>query len=1307
MNTATDNLFLSNPDPMWIFDLETLRFLAVNNAAVTKYGYSRDEFLAMTIADIRPDEDQPALKEKIATLVKGRNEVGVWRHRLKSGEIIYADITGHTLTHEGRSSILISSQNVSRLVIAERTAQQALARVEAARRSEDAAHQASDKLAQQFRVMFDSVPGMFLVFSPGTLDVVAVSDAYLAAAGHNRSDIVGHNLFGALPQQPKDAAHDGLRSSIERVQDTHSPDLLDVQEFLLPGGRKRYWVTTTTPVKGPDNQLLHIILRMQDVTGAIYVADQETTSLPEFKSSEIDLVAHTHLLKSDNLRLSELATRLRTTQRLLGTGTWDYVIAEDLLIWSDNAYEMYGTTPDQFGHRIEDYFSLVHPDDRGELRTSFENFLRFDDIDFSMAHRVLHPDGRIIHVHGMAEKVETANGPVLRGVVQDITRSVETTRKHTQAKRMLEIAGKSARFGAYHYDVVADKLEWSPQTARIHDEPDGFSPELANGIGYYAPEHRDRVWAMLEACRDEGLPFAETLQIITARGRRVWAHVSGEPERDETGQIIAVQGSFQDVTELVSAHEKANELSNRLADTLENIGDGFLMLDQSWCITYFNKQAELLLERPREGVIDRSLFDEFPGLAGTEFEYQYARAVDTGETVRFEEYFEPLDRTYSVVAHPTPAGLAIYFSDITEKVHQTEQLRLLEAAVQQISDVVIITDATTRDPLDEIVYVNDAFEKVTGFTRDEAIGQTPRILQGPKTQRSELNRIRQAVDKRTPVRAELINYTKSGQEYWLEIEMAPIENKAGTVTHFVAVERDITDRKQADEALRLSETRFRMISKATGSAVWEWDILRDRVWWSDQMAELFGHPQDPESISSTTWRQNISPSDQDHVDDAMDKLLRGEIDAIHDTYRFQRADGTWVDVENRAFLIRDEDGRPVRVLGSITDISHRLEIEERLRQSQKLESVGQLTGGVAHDFNNLLTIILGNVEMLQDSLDEESPLRDFADMTAGAADRAAELTNRLLAFSRKQTLRPEVIDINAVINGIESMLRRTLGEAIDIKVTLDGDLWSSEIDVAQLESSLLNLALNSRDAMPDGGSLTIETSNADLDDNYVVTEPGLNAGDYVVVAVSDTGCGIPKDKIPHIFEPFFTTKAVDQGTGLGLSMVYGFVKQSGGHVRVYSELGEGATVKLYFPRHVGEHVAPNAVAQSQAILRGNETILAVEDDTLILQQLTAQLTGMGYAVLNASAGEPALAILRARPDIDLLFTDIVLPGGMNGRQIAEAALDIRPDLKVLYTSGYSESAIVHDGRLDQDVELLSKPYRRADLATKVRKVLDS
>lgn len=388
------------------------------------------------------------------------------------------------------------------------------------------------------------------------------------------------------------------------------------------------------------------------------------------------------------------------------------------------------------------------------------------------------------------------------------------------------------------------------------------------------------------------------------------------------------------------------------------------------------------------------------------------------------------------------------------------------------------------------------------------------------------------------------------------------------------------------------------------------------------------------------------------------------------------------------------------------DVTERREMAERLNQSQKMEAVGQLTGGVAHDFNNLLTVIMGNAELLKESLDGHPNLRIYAEMTANAAERGAELTNRLLAFARRQALEPKLTDINRLVSDMEHLLRRTLNEDIEIELVRGGGLWRAEVDPSQVESAILNMSINARDAMPNGGKLTIETANARLDDAYAEIHPGVDAGQYVMISVSDTGSGMTEAVKARAFEPFFTTKPVGKGNGLGLPMVYGFVKQSGGHIKIYSEENEGTTIRLYFPRAFKEGQIDMLERAPSTLQTGHEHILVVEDDAMVREHVTNLLMGMGYRVSSASSGMEALATLQARNDIDLLFTDIIMPGGMNGRQLADEAVECLPNLKVLFTSGYTENAIVHHGRLDAGVHLLGKPYRRHELATKIRKVLD-
>ncbi len=390
------------------------------------------------------------------------------------------------------------------------------------------------------------------------------------------------------------------------------------------------------------------------------------------------------------------------------------------------------------------------------------------------------------------------------------------------------------------------------------------------------------------------------------------------------------------------------------------------------------------------------------------------------------------------------------------------------------------------------------------------------------------------------------------------------------------------------------------------------------------------------------------------------------------------------------------------------ELDHRLRTEEALRQSQKMEAVGQLTGGIAHDFNNMLAVVVSSLDLLaRKYLRDDALAMRYVDSARNATKRAAQLTQRLLAFSRQQPLRPSALNVNRLVAGMSDLLRHSMGGAIEVETVLGGGLWLTHADPNQLENAILNLSVNARDAMPDGGRLTIETANSHLDERYASEQVGVAAGQYVMVAVSDTGGGMTPDVVARAFDPFFTTKEVGRGTGLGLSQVYGFVKQSGGHVRIYSEPGQGTTVKIYLRRllNAAEDDVATDTPPVMPLSDGQETVLVVEDEESVRRSSVEALTELGYRVLEASGGEAALKLIDTHPEIALVFADVVMPG-MNGRKLADEVRRRRPALKVLFTTGYTRNAVVHNGVLDAGVELLGKPFTLDELAARVRAVLD-
>lgn len=532
-----------------------------------------------------------------------------------------------------------------------------------------------------------------------------------------------------------------------------------------------------------------------------------------------------------------------------------------------------------------------------------------------------------------------------------------------------------------------------------------------------------------------------------------------------------------------------------------------------------------------------------------------------------------------------------------------------------------------------------------------------------------------------------------GEYRWHQLRALPVRDESGAIYAWFGSISDIEAQKRLELEARHLATRLANVMASITDSV----LVVDRNWRYTYVnphalalsgrgeSELLGH------VMFEVFPEMIGTEYERRYRIAMET---GNVQRFQGWYE---RDKVWLDTnvypspEGLTFFIRD--------------VTHEHTIEAQFQAAQRMESLGRLTGGIAHDFNNLLTVILGNADLLADEIDD-AERRAAADMIAGAAQRAAELTQRLLAFSRRQALAPERIDVDTLVGGMHALLCRALGEHVEIAFVNHAGLWPALIDPTQLESAILNLCINARDAMPSGGRLTIETGNAHLDADYCARHTEIEPGDYVMIAVSDTGTGIAPEHLARVFEPFFTTKDKDKGTGLGLAMVFGFMKQSRGHVNVYSEPGHGTTVKLYLPR-AGEAAAAPVVGAAIAEVRGGtETVLLVEDDELVRAYARVQLAGLGYRVFEAPDGPHALQLLREHPEVALLFTDVVMPGGMSGRDLADAALRLQPALRVLYTSGYTENAIVHHGRLDPGVRLLGKPYRRAELARQLRAALD-
>ena len=626
-------------------------------------------------------------------------------------------------------------------------------------------------------------------------------------------------------------------------------------------------------------------------------------------------------------------------------------------------------------------------------------------------------------------------------------------------------------------------------------------------------------------------------------------------------------------------------------------------------------------------------------------------------------------------------------------------------------------------------WYNDKAYEYTGFESGTLSGETWITVVHPE----DWTHIREAwllaVRSEGLYEAEMRIRRADGTYRWHLVRAIPVRGGDGVVERWIGTNTDIQDQKAALEAyselnanleqrvaealaeqkllaeivestdafIQVCDLEFNWLAINKASANEFERIFGVKPKAGDNMLKILDHLPDAQAAVQAIWSRALSGEQFTAIDEFGDPSL-------HRRY-----------YEMKFNTLRNSDGVLVGAYQFVYDVTERLvdqarlkEAEEQLRQSQKMESVGQLTGGIAHDFNNMLAVVSGSLQLLdrRTTIDDVRS-KQLIKSSLEASQRASNLTQRLLAFSRQQSLKPEVIDANKVVSGMSDLFRHSLGAAIQLETVLAGGLWRVNIDQNQFENVLLNLAVNARDAMPDGGRLTIETQNAHLDQRYVANELGVAPGQYVMIAITDTGTGMPADVIAKAFEPFFTTKEVGKGTGLGLSQVYGYVKQSGGHIKIYSEIGQGTSVKIYLPRFTGV-VDENTGERPEDFVptaEDRELILVVDDEDLVRQFSAAALSDLGYRVLEAASAKAALELLSQRPDIDLLFTDIVMPE-MDGRRLADMATGQRPYLPVIYTTGYTRNAIVHNGVLDTGVELIGKPFTLEELATRVREVLD-
>ena len=953
----------------------------------------------------------------------------------------------------------------------------------------------------------------------------------------------------------------------------------------------------------------------------------------------------------------------------------------------------------------------------------------------------------------------------------------------------------------------------------------------------------------------QGVP-AVMLQVAHPDGARLVVEGAANPVYEDGRRIGAVV-TVRDVTARVMADVEREELTVRartaqlaaeaarvrVTRILESVTDAFFALDREWRFTYLNPQAEPLLWRTRDSLLGRVIWDEFPEAVGSAFEREYRRVARDQVSRVFEAYYPPLKTWFEVHAYPAEDGISVYFRNISE---QKERERHAAALLERLGAERGLLEAVLRQlPVGVIIAEAPSGRLILGNARVDRIWRHGYLSSTSVAQYGEWEGFHPDGRRVQAHEWPLARALRSGESVWDEeygivrsdgvrgtarLSATPVRDARGQVVAGVVIIADVTEETAARRALHASEERYRLVSRATNDVIWDWHLPSGRLVWNEAMTAVLGYAQEETADGIDWWYAHVHPEDRARVAARLEATVAGTELSWSDEYRFRHAGGGWLRVFDRAYLLRDEEGRAVRMIGSLldltertraeeairfqallldaveqaviawdvegemiawnrfaerlygrpadevlgrhwsevfpdggmegvmieslgaavrgeswsgevevtradggrilvhathspirdaggettgivgvtTDITERRSLEEQLRQSQKMDAVGKLAGGVAHDFNNLLTVIRGHADLLLKQLPEDGgPVRDDVAQIGAAAERATGLTRQLLAFSRRQVLQPRRLELNALVAGLFPMLGRLLGEDVRLELRADPRPLYVSADPGQLEQVVLNLTVNARDAIPAGGRISVETAEVVFHEPQAAWDGApVPAGPYVMLAVTDTGSGMTPEVMSRAFEPFFTTKEPGEGTGLGLSTVYGIVKQSGGHLRVHSEVGVGTVLRAYLPRMDHADPVPPPPPQGEPP-GGMETVLLVEDEDAVRRFARRVLVRAGYTVVEAADGEQAVETARSHAGpIALVVTDVVMPS-MGGYAAARELASILPGTPVLFISGYAGEDVLRRGGLPPDAPFLQKPFTPADLLQRVRQAIEA
>jgi PAS domain S-box-containing protein len=1139
------------------------------------------------------------------------------------------------------------------------------------------------------RTLVEQAPTLIAMFDRG-MNYLAASQLWVAEYGGGRNDLTGLNHYDVLSKFPEEWRVFNARALAgETIRNEHD-------NWIRADGTVRWMRSVVQPWTDADGTI-----------GGIIIAEDDFTD---------------RKLAEDALRRSQ--DHLARVQRVARIGSIEVDLASGKSIWSEDLFLLLGIDSKSSEPGIDVFANVVHSEDRDMVR-DLNARGRQGKITEPSEFRIVRSDGTVRWLYHISAILDDANGQPIQRVVTiyDITERKCAEIALLRSKEHLARVQRVGQIGSSEVDLHTQESIWSDELYILLGlEPKPVPHSLEE---FLASVHRDdRGWMRESSLKSREGEDTEPVEFRVVRpdGTIRWLYSRREIVRDFDGKPAAAVSTLIDITERKVAMDELRQSREYLATVQRVARIGSNVVDianqkENWSpefreligvdpgITEPNLASFVAALHPDDRTMMRGLSQR--ARRGEDVEPVEFRVVWPDGSIRW------LYRQIAFIrdASGRPTLLISTILDITDRKASMEALRLSEEHLSLVQRVARI-GSSVRDLAAQQETWSDEFRHLVGI-ESKAIEPSFDVFvshvhpDDREIMRNSNLRARRG-EETEPTEFRIVN--AGGSIRWLYRQRAFVSDAEGRRTHMISTITDVTDRKLSEAARRELEQKYWMtfdfapigIAHVSGDGTY--------LLVNDTFCTMLGASR--EEVLGANYRAFTHTDDLERSDIVVARLSEETSAQMTVEKRFNRRDGrvVWCEVTSK----RDPNAASgtVRFISTFRDITERKDAEERqnalesqLQQSQKMEAVGRLTGGVAHDFNNLLTVVLINLELVRERVESDPKMVRQIDSALGAGRRGADLTQRLLAFSRRQALEPKTVDVNLRISELISLLEKALGETIKIKQRVGTDLWKATVDPSQFDSAIMNLAINARDAMPDGGILEINTENVVVDEVYAIQRPGLSTGPYIRVSVTDTGMGMSPETIEKAFEPFFTTKAVGKGSGLGLSMVYGFVKQSGGHVSIYSEVDVGTTIALLLPLAPDQSVI-NFAAPDVRRTGGNERILVVEDDVDVRLAAVLLLNALGYRTLEAGTASEAFNVFADNPDIDLVMSDVILPGGEDGAGFARRAQALRPSIKVLFMSGYTDDVLTHDGRLDAGTMLLHKPFTRDQLAEKVRSAIE-